>query len=157
VILRLDSAFSLHRTLYTQALQPVRHPWLNTVLGGEYAYGDDFRIVLELFVIAIFNVQDRLLLFEELSQEGSTEHDVALPGAAVFLRYAILGGDLKFEVGALTTPTRGDVIVLPAIRYRFFDEHQFSLAATVIQGKDDSYGGAYDHNDEVFLQYRWER
>ena len=82
---------------------------------------------------------------------------LSLPGAIAVIRYSTLDGDLNFELGALATFTRGDLIALPSIAWRIDDHHQLKLGGALFEGRSDGYGGLYTSNDQVYLAYAWSR
>ena len=157
VVLKLDVAYSLKHTVYTQSVEPKTHPWLNAVLGMEYLDGDSLQIVLELFAIAVFGVPPdyRLLFFEGdvdlVSTDG--ERTVILAGFAGAVRYSILDGDLSFELGASAT-LRGDLLLLPSIRWIITESHHVMLGGMALEGRDGSYGQRYTHTDQLYVAYR---
>lgn len=161
-IFKLDAAYSFERTAYTRAYRPVTNPWLNTVVGAEYVAGDDLQVVVEAFNITIFDVPSdvRLAFFEADSPPPSTttsegRRTLAIPGVAAVLRYSVLDGDLRFELVGVTTLTRGDLLLLPSVLLEVDDAQELSLGASLVEGRGDGYGGAYSHNDELFLRYQW--
>lgn len=162
VILKLDVAYSFRRTAYTQDYVPVAHPWLTAVAGVEYFDGDALQVIVEAFALTIFDIKSnyRLSLFEEPAPPPSTTTDagrrtIAIPGLAGVVRYSAFDGDLSFELAAISTLTRGDVLLVPAARWRIDDAQQLSLSATFIEGKSDGYGGVYTHNDQISLSYAY--
>lgn len=161
VILKVDTAYAFNRTAYTQDYRPVEHPWLTAVAGVEYVEGDALQVIVEAFILSIFDIPSnyRLSLFEPEAPPPSTtangKRTIATAGFAGVIRYSMLEGDLIFDVATISTLTRGDVIFVPAIHWRLDDAQQLSLAATFIEGKDDGYGGVYTHNDQVALTYVW--
>jgi hypothetical protein len=161
IILKLDVAYTFGRTLYSQALMPVRHPWLNTVVGLEYLSGEDLQIIVEVFAFTVFDVPShyRLLLIEPLapppSQFDLKDRTLALPGAIAVGRYSMFDGDLDFELGLLSTFDRGDIAVIPNVRWRVDDHHHLKLGAMIFEGKEDGYGGVYSNNDQAYVGYSW--
>ena len=162
ILLKFDVAYTFERTLYAQGtFSPVTVPWLNAVVGIEYFDGEELQVIVEAFAITLFDVRSyyRLAIFEpnapppsQLDVGGRT---IALPGLIGVVRYTIWDGDLSFEIGAVTTLTRGDLIAMPTIKWRLDDEHQLSLGGVLVEGKSDGYGGYYTHNDRVFVGYQW--
>lgn len=162
VILKAELAFSFSRTAYTQNdYVPVEHPWLTAVFGAEYFDGDALQVIVESFALTIFDIKSnyRLALFEPAAPPPSAtadgERTISIPGLAGIVRYSIFDGDLLFEVAAVGTLTRGDVIFAPAIHWRLDDAQRVTLSALFIEGKDDGYGGVYTHNDQLALSYVW--
>lgn len=161
LVLKLDTAYAFKRTAYTQDYRPVEHPWLTVVAGAEYFDGGALTVIVEAFVLSIFNIPSnyRLSLFEPEAPAPSMTADgkrtIATAGFAGVIRSALLEGELIIDLAAISTVTRGDVIFVPAIHWRLDDAQQLSLAATFIEGKDDGYGGVYTHNDQVSLTYVW--
>jgi hypothetical protein len=157
VVLKVDVAFSFQHTVYTQALEPKSHPWLNAVLGLEYFDGEAFQIILELFAITVFDVPSeyRLIFFEStgLPHDAPGERTVVFPGLAGAVRYSILQGDLRFELGASAT-LRGDVLILPSILWNVSDAHHVILGGMAVEGRNGSYGASYTHTDQLFVAYR---
>lgn len=156
IVLKLDLAYSFQHTVYTQALQPKARPWLNAVLGLEYYDGSRLQVIAELFAISIFDVPGdyRLLFFEETGAAPGDQRSVFFPGIAGAVRYAVLNGDLRFELGASAT-LRGDVLVLPSIQYKLGDMHRFMIGGMVVEGRNGSYGQTYSNTDQVYVAYRW--
>lgn len=162
LIIKFDLAYTLKRVFYTQdSFRSVRHPWVSAVLGVEYLYGDQLQIIVEVFTLAILDIASnyRISLFEPAAPPPSTTSDgrrtVALPGAICAIRYSILDGDLNFELGFLTTPTRGDFVILPSVQWKLDDLHQLTLGGVAIEGRQDGYGGVYSHTDQLYLAYRF--
>lgn len=160
VILKLDVAYTFDRTLYTQAdYRPVRHPWLSTVVGVEYLYGETFQLIVEAFALTVFDIQSsyRLLLVEPMAAPPSpfdgTVRTVSLGGVIGVARYSFLDGQLQLELGATSTFDRGDFAVLPAVRWNPTDHHRLALGAVVLGGKAGSYGEIYGGNDQLYLSY----
>jgi hypothetical protein len=160
-VLKLDVAYTLARTSYTQAYQPVTNPWLNAVFGAEYLSGEDLQIIAEAFAITIFDVRSnyRLALFEPRAPPPSAMdvggRTIVMPGVAGVARYSVLDGDVRFELAAVSTLTRGDIVATPSVHYRIDDSDEVAVGGTYIDGKSDGYGGAYHHNNEVFAKYVW--
>lgn len=161
VILKVDVAYTFARTLYTQDFRPVEHPWLNAVVGAEYLSGEELQVIVELFAITVFDIRSnyRLSLIEPIAPPPSMSAEglrtISLPGAIGVVRYAVLEGDLSFELAGLVTLTRGDVVVLPTIKYRLDDHHRLSLGGVLVEGTSGSYGGIYTNNDQLFVGYTW--
>jgi hypothetical protein len=161
-VLKIDVAYTFARTSYTQDYKPVTNPWLNAVIGLEYLAGDDLQIIVESFTLTLFDLHSnyRLALFEPRapppsSTTGLGRRTIALPGMAGVIRYSVLEGDLRLELAGVTTLTRGDILIVPSVQYRFDDANALIVGATYITGKSDSYGGAYTSNDQVFIKYQW--
>src|SRR5439155_21621912 len=91
-VLKLDVAYTLERTSYTQDYRPVTNPWLNAVLGAEYLSGDDLQVVFEAFALTIFDVRSnyRLALIEPRAPPPSSAdvggRTIVLPGVAGIIR-----------------------------------------------------------------------
>ena len=155
VIAKVDVAYTPRRSLYTQDLRTVRQPWLNGVVGLEYNYGDVFQLIVEGFVIGVFDVAgaDPLLYLEPAGRLAADHRTVLYGGAAGVLRYTLLDGDLRFQVAAVGTFPTKDLAVAPSARLRIDDHHQLTVGGVIVQGSDAGWGGAYDHTDQVFVQY----
>lgn len=160
-VLKLDVAYTFGRTLFTQTLDPVRQPWLNAVLGIEYVDGERLQIILEAFVVGIFDVRSnyRLLVLEPRAAPPSTTdaggRTLGVPGLAGVVRYTLLEGEVSFEIGAFGTLTRGDLILAPTVRWRLSDHHLVRLSGLLVEGRRDGYGGTYTTNDQLVLGYEW--
>ncbi len=171
VILKVDVAYTLERTLYVQReFRPVRHPWLNATIGLEYLDGDELQIIIEAFAITVFDVPShyRLTLLEPESNAPSTfdegDRTIMFPGAIAVGRYSILDGEVTFELAAVMTlgliptnrqPVARDVIVQANVKWQVTDNHLLTLGALFMEGRRDTYGGSYTHNDQIFLGYQW--
>lgn len=161
LIFKIDVAYTFHRTAYTHEFRPVAHPWLLAVAGVEYFEGDDLQIIVEGFALTILDVKSsyRLLLIEANTPPPSTtdagQRTLAVPGIAGIVRYSMFEGDLRFELGGIASLSRGDLLMMPSVTYRLEEAQQIALGALLIEGRADGYGGAYSHNDFVFLQYQW--
>ncbi len=162
-VIKLDLAYTFQRTLYTQDFRAVRRPWLNASLGAEYIHGETLQVMVELFALTAFDLRsnERLSLLEprapapsELDIAGA-ERTVAMPGAAAIVRWSALEGDLTADLAVLSTLTRGDVFILPSINYQLGPHQKIGLSALIFEGRSDSYGGYYSHNDRVTVSYRW--
>lgn len=160
-VLKIDTAYIFDRTSYTQSYRPITTPWLNTVVGLEYVDGDAFLLVVEAFAWTMIDIpsNERIQFFEPAAAPPSTEasgvRTVVFPGIAGVARYSMLDGDLDLEVVGVVTPTRGDLMMIPTLRYHIDDAQGVAVGATIVSGKSDSYGGAYTHEDDVFVEYRW--
>jgi hypothetical protein len=156
IILKVDVAYSFKHTVYTLGLEPKAHPWLNAVLGLEYLDGETFQVIVELFAMTIFDVPEtyRLLFFEKEDAELDAGRSVVFPGVAAAVRYGILDGDLRFELGASAT-LRGDVVLLPSIQWKIDDMHRLVLGGMAVEGRGGSYGARYTNTDQVYVAYRW--
>lgn len=156
IVLKVDVAYSLQHTVYTQALLPKAHPWLNAVLGLEYFDGSRLQVIAELFAFAVFDVPGdyRLLFFEETGAPPGENRTVFFPGIAGAVRYTILNGDLRFELGVSAT-LRGDLLILPTVQYKVGDMHRFMIGGMAVEGREGSYGHSYTNTDQVYVAYRW--
>lgn len=159
VVLKLDVAYTLTRTLYTQDFAPIALPWMDVVVGLDYTDGDRFFFTMEGFALLVFDVPGdlRLALFEprEAAPGGTATRTVLLPGMSAGARYSVLDGQLVFELGLATTFTRQDLIISPTIRWKPDDHHSLRLSGVAIEGKKDGYGGIYSHNDQLVLGYSY--
>lgn len=159
VVLKLDVAYTLSRTLYTQAFTPVGLPWLDLVAGVDYSWGEHLFLTVEGFALAVFQVPNdvRLALFEARSAApgGGGTRAVFLPGMSAGGRLSLLDGQLLVEMGFATTFSRGDLIFSPTVRWKPNDHHTLSLSGIAIEGHPDGYGGIYSHNDQLILGYRF--
>jgi hypothetical protein len=157
IVLKLDAAFSLDRTVYTQTLEPKSHPWFNGVLGMEYFDGESLQIIFEVFLFAAFDVPAdyRLIFFEkdEPPPDDGSDRVVLFPGLAGAVRYSILDGDLRFELG-LSGTLRGDLLLLPSVRWMISDAHHLTLGGMAVEGRDTSYGARYTNTDQLYVAYR---
>ncbi len=157
IVLKLDVAYSFQHTVYTQSIEPKSRPWLDAVFGIEYFNGDSLQVILELFAFTIFDVPSsyRLIFFEadQALPEDPGDRTVVFPGFAGAIRYSILDGDLRFELGASAT-LRGDLLLLPSVRWMITDAHQVMLGGMAIEGKDGSYGQRYSNTDQLYVAYR---
>lgn len=160
-VLKFDVAYTLKRTVYDQDFAPHRLPWINAVVGAEYYLSDRLQVIVEAFAIIIRDVPDnkRLAYFEPNEPPPSTlpdgTHDVVTPGAVAAIVWTAFEGDLRFELGLLTTFTRGDFGIAPTVSWRLDDHHQVSVGGFALEGKADGIGGAYTNTDQVFLAYRF--
>lgn len=160
LVLKADVAYTFSRSLYTQDFAPVSLPWLNAVVGAEYVRGETLQVIVEAFAITIVGVRShyRLAIFEPRAAPPSASNeggrDIALGGVAGVVRYNVLDGELGFELGTIATH-RGDVILLPTIRWRIDDRHRLRIGGIAVEGPGDSYGGLYTNIDRVFVGYTW--
>ncbi|MCK6547443.1 hypothetical protein L6R52_16460 [Myxococcota bacterium] len=160
-VLKLDTSYVFDRTSYTQSFRPITTPWLNTVVGVEYVDGDALQILVEAFAWTMIDLpsNERVQYFEPAAPPPSTtangKRTIVFPGIAGVARYAVLDGDLAFELIGVVSPTRGDVLAIPMVRYRIDDAQVLVAGATIVGGEVDGYGGAYTHEDDVFVEYRW--
>lgn len=162
-VLKIDTSYTFARSYYTQDFRPITNPWISSVVGLEYARGEQLEIELEAFTLAILGVHatDRLAYIEASAPPPSTTsaagRTIAFPGLTGLARWNPLEGDLRLELGWVASLTRGDLVLLPAIRYRIDDTQTVSVGAMLVEGHADGYGGAYHHDSEVYLKYQWNR
>lgn len=156
-LLKLDAAYTVSRTHYSQTFVPVGLPSIDAVLGLEYVRGETLQIELELVALATFDVPAsiRLAVLEARETGAGEERVVIVPGAALAGRWVIIEDALSFELLAAATFTRRDLVLAPQLRYRLSDHHQLRLGGLLVEGEPDGYGGAYTHNDQVFVGYQW--
>lgn len=156
-LLKLDAAYTVGRTHYTQTFAPVSLPSVDVVLGLEYVYGTTLQLTLELVALTTLDVPAtvRLAVLEAREQGPNEERAVITPGAALAGRWAIIEDELTFELLAAGTFTRRDLVIAPQLRWRLSDHHQVRLGGLLIEGQPDGYGGAYNHNDQLFVGYEW--
>lgn len=162
-VIKLDLAYTLERTLYTQDFYPVARPWLNAAFGLEYIMGDELQILAEVFALTVMDVRsnERIQLIEPIAAAPSlldisgAERTVAMPGAIAAIRYNILEGDLSLELVMVSTLTRGDWFFMPAMTYRLSDSQKINLGGLFIEGQDGGYAGLFGHNDRIHLGYIW--
>ena len=157
VILKLDVAYTVERTHYTQTFAPVALPAVDVVLGVEYLRGESLQVTAELFALGTLDVPGnlRLAVLEPRGLGAGEARAVVVPGLALAGRYAVLDGELALEVLLAATLTRGDLVFLPQLVWRASDHHSVRLGGLLVQGPADGYGGAYDHTDQLVLGYEW--
>jgi hypothetical protein len=160
VVLKLDVAGTLSRTLYTRELEPLALPWINAVVGLEYARGEDLQVLVEGFAVTVPGVpaNERLLYLEGDLPPPSAQNDgqrtVVLPGAAAAVRAAWLEGDLRAELLAAVTFTRRDLVLMPRLSWRYARDRLLGVGALIVEGDGGGYGAANDTADQVFVSWR---
>ncbi len=156
-LLKLDAAYTVARTHYSQTFAPVALPAIDVVVGLEYVHGTTLQLVLEVATLTTLDVPRTLRLAVLEAREVGPVEDRAVitPGAALAGRWAILEDELSFELLLATTFTRRDLVLAPQLRWKLSDHHQVRLGGLLIEGQPDGYGGAYTHNDQVFVGYEW--
>lgn len=160
-VLKLDIAYTRRRTLYDQNARPQSLPWVNAVAGVEYYWGDRLQIFVEAFVTIARQVPGnvRLAYFEAAAPPPSAspgdQRDVMLPGFVAVFVYNALEGDLRVEIGAVSTLGRGDFAISPSVTWRVDDHHRLTIGGFALEGRADGIGGAYTNTDQLFLAYRF--
>ncbi|MBI4822081.1 MAG: hypothetical protein HY791_37835 [Deltaproteobacteria bacterium] len=161
LLLKVDAAYTFERTLYTQEFQSVRLPYLNAMIGLEYAEGEDLQADVEVFAIAAAEVRSyyRLLFLEGRSDPPSSTdvgaRTIAMPGVAAALRSSFfLDGDLETAIAVISTFDPVNVVLMARLRYSVDDQSSIVAGAVGVAGKHGSFGELYSHLDEVFVGYR---
>lgn len=144
LVVRAEAGWSPQRTLFDEAMKPLRKP---TLLGGlalDWTHSTDLSASVEGFWFRVLDLDagESLYLLEADTY-----------GVAGGVTSSWLDEDLKIRLFGLYLVSLGDVILAPDVAYRLADGHDVGLAFQLYEGKAESIGGKYDHNDQVVARY----
>jgi len=144
LVVRAEVGWSPARTLFDEAMQPVRKPSLLSGLALDWTHSSELSASLESFWFRVLDLSDDESLY-------LVEPDTYGVAGGVTATY--LDDDLKLMLFGMYLASLGDVILAPEVAYKLADGHEVALSAQVYEGDAGSVGGMFDHNDQVVARY----
>ena len=170
VMLKIDVGFTPGRTLYTDQFLAVERMMLQTVVGLDYSYGQDFIVGVSAFH---FSILDRGTATDPVTGETRDEeyiffepHSVGLAGQIEYN----FGDDLEFKIRvvAMYEIMVTDFMLMPEFSYAYDDHLSLAVGAILLEAeplsgkawftgndKRDRPMGYFSNNDQVYLRFRY--
>jgi hypothetical protein len=145
-IVRGESAWTPKKTIYRDDLSSVRLPIVESTGGLEYSWETTITAMVEVFHRHIFDLPEGADLF----LAGQDQLQIAAVLATRWLEFDAL----QITLAGMYGITQGDFILSPSVTWKVSDTFQVEAGGRLFEGPVNSLGGAFDSNDEVFLQTR---
>jgi hypothetical protein len=139
-----DKPAVVNITNLAELMQPIRHTgFLYCVLGINWVYDQDFRIIAEYLQGAYIGNNDRLVdpFFSNLLS-GTVEKK-------------LFDGALILEFKGIFNTWKHDAMLMPRIGWKFRDNLLAEIGLTLFVGNSDTLFGSYDGRDIVNLKVRY--
>ncbi len=152
---RLESAYTLERTIYLDGVEAARLPVLNNALALTYEDGEDFNIQVEGFYVRIFDIPRG----REPLATGENYGGVVLGANLSLGAFAGNRGtgweDLSFRFAGVAGITTEDWILAPSATWQFAESASLTAGAMIFIGppieEQTSIGGLFEDNDQAYF------
>ena len=170
--LKIDVGFTPGRTLYTDQFLAVERMMLQTVVGLDYNYGQEFLIGISAFHFSILD-RGKAIDLATGQQTGKDEdyvffepHSVGLAGQVEYS----FGDDLEFKIRltAMYEIMVNDFLIAPEFSYAYDDHLNLAVGAIILEAEPESGAswfsgrdrrdrpmGYFSNNDHVYLRLRY--
>jgi hypothetical protein len=145
-VLRGESAWTPKKTIYLGDLTSTRLPIIESTGGLEYSWDSTVTALIEVHHRHVFELPEDADLF----LAGQDQLQIAAVLATRWLEF----DTLQVSVAALYGISQEDWVLSPSVTWKVSDAFAVVVGGRIFEGPANSLGGAFDSNDEVFLQTR---
>jgi len=137
--LRGDIAYIHERTFMTDALQSIKKPVFQYVLGADYNGPNAFYCNLQFSQAIVYDYDDSILLSEEITNTLYGE-----------ITKGILDDNVKLGLRYYYGITGKDYYYRPSILLKYWQNLKLEFGAEILGGPDDTILGVFQDNDQVY-------
>jgi hypothetical protein len=113
---------------------------------------EDFNMGLQYFVEYMHDYSE----YKRTLPAGSQRMDRAYQLASIRLTRFLMHQNLRLSLFAFYSPSDGDYLANPEVKYRFTDNVWAAVGGNVFGGNSGGRFGILDRNDNAYLQVRYE-
>jgi hypothetical protein len=137
---RGDLAYIDHASYFTRDLKRIRKPVVQAMTGIDYNGVNDWYANLQLFISRTLDYEDRIIWAKETTW--------VINGT---LWKEFLNGDLRLECLYYYDLSGDGTVLNPKVRLSSWKPLIFEIGGEWFDGTDETVGGRYKYNDQVYL------
>jgi hypothetical protein len=152
---RLESAYTLERTIFLDGFESARFPVINNALAISWEESESLVIHVEGFYLHVFDLPDD----SEVALTGQDYYGVLLLLNLGLDRFDAFDDtaleDISFRISGLAGLAAQDFLIYPSATWSISDTVDISGGAMIFEGPSPAeritLGGLYDNNDQAYI------